>query len=74
MDPPGARSQLGGGTLARTRPAAGVLVSAAFPGTRRLLEKEGYEVLTVDNSELLKAESGVTCSSIIFESDAPDLP
>ena len=50
-----------------------VLMPAAFPGTRRLLEREGYDVLTVDNSELLKAESGVTCSSIIFESDAPDL-
>ena len=46
-----------------------VLMPAAFPRTRELLERSGFRVLTIDNSELLKAEAGVTCTSLIF--DAP---
>ena len=46
-----------------------VLMPAAFPRTRELLERSGFQVRAVDNSELLKAESGVTCTSLIF--DAP---
>src|SRR5581483_8180417 len=44
-----------------------VLVSAAFPRTRELLERSGFRVRTIDNSEFLKAEAGVTCTSLIFE-------
>jgi dimethylargininase len=46
-----------------------VLMPAAYPRTCELLESSGFRVRTVDNSELLKAEAGVTCTSLIF--DAP---
>jgi dimethylargininase len=46
------------------------LVPAAHPETAALLEHEGFETLTIDNSELLKAESGVTCSSLVFEDES----
>jgi dimethylargininase len=49
------------------RIGATVLMPAAFPRTRELLEREGLSVRTVDISELMKAEAGVTCSSLIFE-------
>jgi len=44
-----------------------VLMPAAFPRTCELLERSGFRVRTIDNSELLKAEAGVTCTSLIFE-------
>jgi dimethylargininase len=44
-----------------------VLMPAAFPRTRERLEREGLSTRTVDISELMKAEAGVTCSSLIFE-------
>ncbi|MGE5326838.1 MAG: dimethylarginine dimethylaminohydrolase family protein [Deltaproteobacteria bacterium] len=44
-----------------------VLMSTAFPCTRELLERSGFRVRAVDNSEFLKAEAGVTCTSVIFE-------
>jgi dimethylargininase len=48
----------------------GVLIMAdSCPKTRTLLEKEGFQVRTVDVSELQKAEAGVTCCSIIFRVD-----
>jgi dimethylargininase len=46
-----------------------VLMPAAFPRTCELLERSGFQVRSIDNSELLKAEAGVTCTSLIF--DAP---
>jgi dimethylargininase len=39
---------------------------AGFPETRQRLERAGFEVVTVDVSELQKAEAGVTCCSILF--------
>jgi dimethylargininase len=39
----------------------------AFPATARLLERHGWKVRTLDVSELMKAEAGVTCMSIVFE-------
>ncbi|MBZ5618280.1 MAG: dimethylargininase [Acidobacteriia bacterium] len=39
----------------------------AFPGTAGLLEREGWKVRTLDVSELMKAEAGMTCMSILFE-------
>lgn len=45
-----------------------VIMAASFPKTRGLLEQRGFSVRTVDLSELQKAESGVTCSSLIFNS------
>jgi dimethylargininase len=44
-----------------------VVMPAAFPRTCELLEQSGFHVRRIDNSELLKAEAGVTCSSLIFE-------
>ena len=44
-----------------------VIIPSSFPETRALLEQRGFRVLTIDMSELQKAEAGVTCSSLIFE-------
>ena len=43
-----------------------VYIHAGFMKTAKLLQKLGFSVKTIDISELLKAESGLTCSSIIF--------
>jgi dimethylargininase len=43
-----------------------VLVSSAFPETADLVRRLGHRVVTVDVSELHKAESGVTCMSLVF--------
>jgi dimethylargininase len=42
-----------------------VLYPDAFPRTRARLEARGIRVVTVDVSELAKAEAGVTCCSLI---------
>lgn len=42
-----------------------VVVSAAFPETAALVRGLGHRVVTVDVSELHKAESGVTCMSLL---------
>jgi dimethylargininase len=60
--------------VAPTEPSAGnaltigdtVILPASFPETRERLEKQGFSVQPVDVSELLKAEAGVTCCSVIF--------
>lgn len=44
-----------------------LLVSAEAPGTISLLESRGHEVVPVANSELAKAEGGLTCCSIIWK-------
>lgn len=46
-----------------------VIMPASFPKTRTLLEERGFRVRTIDVSELQKAEAGVTCCSLIFDSD-----
>ena len=46
-----------------------VLCPASAPRTRRLLEAEGYAVLSLDASELAKAEGGLTCCSLILRAD-----
>lgn len=45
-----------------------VIVPASFPETGALLEERGFSVRSVDVSELQKAEAGVTCCSLIFDS------
>ena len=45
------------------------LTATAFPHTAELLQKRGYDLLTVDQSELAKAEAGLTCSSVILDTD-----
>lgn len=43
-----------------------ILFPTAFPKTRARLEQAGYQVATVDVSELAKAEGAVTCCSLIL--------
>jgi dimethylargininase len=42
-----------------------IVYPAAFPRTRARLEERGLKVVTVDLSELAKAEAGVTCCCIL---------
>lgn len=44
-----------------------VVMPDAFPATAALLRREGFQVAELDMTELMKAESGVTCSSLVFE-------
>lgn len=43
-----------------------IIFPASFPRTRSLLEARGFHVTPLDISELQKAESGLTCSSLLF--------
>lgn len=43
-----------------------VLMPTSYPRTRAVLEARGYAVRTVDTSELIKADAGVTCMSLVF--------
>lgn len=43
-----------------------VIFPASFPKTRATLQARGFHVLPLDISELQKAESGLTCSSLLF--------
>jgi dimethylargininase len=44
-----------------------VIFPASFPRTRARIEARGFAVTPLDISELQKAESGLTCSSLLFE-------
>ncbi len=44
-----------------------VIFPASFPRTRAHIETRGFSVTPLDISELQKAESGLTCSSLLFE-------
>jgi len=44
-----------------------VIFPASFPRTRARIEARGFHVTPLDISELQKAESGLTCSSLLFE-------
>jgi dimethylargininase len=46
-----------------------IIFPASFPRTRARIEAAGFHVTTLDISELQKAESGLTCSSLIFASN-----
>jgi dimethylargininase len=48
-----------------------IIFPASFPRTRARIEACGLAVAPLDISELQKAESGLTCSSLLF--DAPPL-
>jgi dimethylargininase len=45
-----------------------VVHPASFPRTRQRLQDAGIDVVTVDLSELQKAEGATTCCSIVFDS------
>jgi dimethylargininase len=44
-----------------------IIFPASFPRTRARIETLGFQVTPLDISELQKAESGLTCSSLLFE-------
>src|SRR6267142_2441671 len=44
-----------------------IIFPASFPRTHARLEAQGFHVTPIDISELQKAESGLTCSSLLFE-------
>jgi dimethylargininase len=44
-----------------------VIFPASFPHTRARIESAGFRVTSLDISELQKAESGLTCSSLLFQ-------
>jgi dimethylargininase len=46
-----------------------LLIPSSFPRTVEILEASGINVRAIDVSELQKAEAGVTCMSLVFESD-----
>jgi len=48
-----------------------VIFPASFPRTRERLEAAGFQVKTIDISELQKAEAGLTCSSLLFQAQRP---
>ena len=46
-----------------------VMFPASFPRTRARIEARGFQVMPIDISELQKAESGLTCSSLLFDAN-----
>jgi len=44
-----------------------VIFPASFPKTRERIEARGFKVVSLDIGELQKAESALTCSSLLFE-------
>lgn len=44
-----------------------VVMPNAYPATAALLRREGFQVVGLNMTELMKAESGVTCSSLLFD-------
>lgn len=44
-----------------------VIFPTSFPKTRERIEARGFKVVSLDISELQKAESALTCSSLLFE-------
>ena len=47
--------------------AGTIIFPACFARTRARIEARGFQVMSIDISELQKAESGLTCSSLLFE-------
>jgi dimethylargininase len=43
-----------------------IIFPASFPRTRARIEARGFQIASLDIAELQKAESGLTCSSLIF--------
>jgi dimethylargininase len=44
-----------------------IVFPTSFPKTRARIEAQGFPIVPLDISELQKAESGLTCSSLLFE-------
>ncbi len=50
-----------------------IIFPASFPHTKAAMEAQSFSVIALDISELQKAESGLTCSSLLFETPAETL-
>jgi len=44
-----------------------IVFPASFPQTKARIEAAGFHIASIDISELQKAESGLTCSSLLFD-------
>jgi len=44
-----------------------IIFPASFPNTRTRIESHGFSVIPIDIAQLQKAESGLTCSSLLFD-------
>jgi len=44
-----------------------VICSASCPLTAQIIKDQGFEVVLADQSELAKAEAGLTCCSILID-------
>lgn len=44
-----------------------VIFPASFPRTQARMDEANFEIVPIDISELQKAESGLTCSSLLFD-------
>ncbi len=44
-----------------------LILPATYPATAAMLEGMGWKVVRVDIGEMMKAEGGVTCMSVVFE-------
>jgi dimethylargininase len=51
-----------------------IIFPASFPETKGRIEAAGFPVIPIDISELQKAESGLTCSSLLLQGAAPGPP
>jgi dimethylargininase len=51
-----------------------IVMPNAFPQTAEILRREGFRVAELDMTELMKAESGVTCSSLLFRDNNSGQP
>ena len=47
-----------------------LLIPAGNPKTGEILESRGFNPVEIEISELQKAEAGLTCLSLVFESEA----
>jgi dimethylargininase len=47
-----------------------IVFPASAPATRAIVERRGFSTAAVDVSELQKAEAGVTCLSLLFDSQS----
>jgi dimethylargininase len=47
-----------------------IVFPGSFPRTAALIKEKGFRVELLDIAELQKAESGLTCSSLLFETNA----
>ena len=49
------------------RVGSALVASACFPRTLESLQARGLDVYPIDNSEILKAEGALTCTSLLFD-------